>query len=374
VLSPNDDYPLHQTHEPIAHPVTSDLNFYDRYWFGGFSRGGEFMFEIANGLYPNRQVMDAALSIVRADGLQHSLLGSRRAPVDRTETRVGPLQVQVVEPMRTIRVTAAPNETGIEADLTFRARNAAVEEPPMTQHRDGRLIMQTSRFTQFGTWEGRIVAGGVHTEVSASSVYGVRDRSWGVRPIGEPQTGGPPASPPEVFWIWSPIHFDDCCVHFGLFEDRDGNRWYTNAAIAPAHDTSADFPLLEEPDLRRMVRVSHEIEWVKGTRRAARLELGLIPPQGETIRIELEPMLRFQMQGLGYGHPEWGHGFWKGEEEFTSESWNVFDSHPLEPRGLHVQQSCRARMGDREGVGLCEQIVIGPHAPSGFEELLDGAS
>jgi hypothetical protein len=31
-------------------------------------------------------------------------------------------------------------------------------------------------------------------------------------------------------------------------------------------------------------------------------------------------------------------------------------------------------MGDREGVGLCEQVVIGPHAPSGFKELLDGAS
>lgn len=80
------------------------------------------------------------------------------------------------------------------------------------------------------------------------------------------------------------------------------------------------------------------------------------------------------MQGLGYGHPEFGHGTWKGEQALHSECWNVFESDPLQPRGLHVQQVCRARMGDRVGVGLCEQVAFGPHAPSGFEEFLDGAT
>jgi hypothetical protein len=38
-----------------------------------------------------------------------------------------------------------------------------------------------------------------------------------------------------------------------------------------------------------------------------------------------------------------------------------------------VQQVCRARMGKREGVGILEQIALGPHAPSGFKSILDPA-
>jgi hypothetical protein len=38
-----------------------------------------------------------------------------------------------------------------------------------------------------------------------------------------------------------------------------------------------------------------------------------------------------------------------------------------------VQQLCRARWGQREGFGVLEQLVIGPHRPSGFRSLLDGA-
>jgi hypothetical protein len=30
-------------------------------------------------------------------------------------------------------------------------------------------------------------------------------------------------------------------------------------------------------------------------------------------------------------------------------------------------------MGRREGVGILEQLVLGPHAPSGFTSILDGA-
>lgn len=34
---------------------------------------------------------------------------------------------------------------------------------------------------------------------------------------------------------------------------------------------------------------------------------------------------------------------------------------------------CRVRMGVKAGVGVVEQLVLGPHAPSGFTELLDAA-
>ena len=144
-----DDYCIHQTHEPVAQPAQSDRNFYDRYWFNGFDKEGAFLFEIGFGLYPNRRVMDGHFSVV-IDGVQHSFHASRRAPHDRAETVIGPLRVQVLEPLRRVCVSIAPNDTGIACDLVFSARSVAAEEPRSVMHDDGRLIMHTSRFTQFG--------------------------------------------------------------------------------------------------------------------------------------------------------------------------------------------------------------------------------
>jgi hypothetical protein len=79
------------------------------------------------------------------------------------------------------------------------------------------------------------------------------------------------------------------------------------------------------------------------------------------------------MVGLGYMHPEWGHGTWQGEEALHHDAWSLAGLDPLEPRHLHVQQLCHARLGTREGVGVLEQLVIGPHGPSGLRSILDGA-
>lgn len=68
MLNRLDDYPIHQTPEPIAHVATTDRNAYDRSWFNGFSIDGEWYFGIAMGLYPHRGVLDCALSVVRKGG------------------------------------------------------------------------------------------------------------------------------------------------------------------------------------------------------------------------------------------------------------------------------------------------------------------
>ncbi len=52
VLSKFDDYPIHQTSQPIAQPATGDRNAYDRYWFNGYQDDGEFYFGIGAALVP----------------------------------------------------------------------------------------------------------------------------------------------------------------------------------------------------------------------------------------------------------------------------------------------------------------------------------
>src|SRR6516225_8971949 len=111
MLTRLDDYPIHQTAEPIAHPGTGDRNFYDRYFFHGYTREADLFFAVALGLYPNRRVMDAAVSVVWR-GVQRTVRASRLAPFERTQTRVGPISVEVLEPLRRLRVRVEPNAFG----------------------------------------------------------------------------------------------------------------------------------------------------------------------------------------------------------------------------------------------------------------------
>ncbi len=370
-----DDYPVHQTPEPLSRPASDSLNFYDRYWFNGFEREGRFYFGCALGLYPNRRVMDGAFSVA-IDGVQHAFFASRRAPVERTDTSAGPLSVEVVEPMRAIRVRLTANDTGLECDLVFRARTIAYEEPRSVLRDEERVMLDTTRFTQFGTWEGYFSINGVRTEVRPGDVVGVRDRSWGVRPVGERESAAPSRSEPGIYWIWCVNHFDDLCTHYATFEDHDGRTIQVSGAVLQAYDTSGEIPgeaVLRSRGALEMSSATVTVNWEKGTRRSASAGLEFISPGGETMTQTMEPLLLFYMKGLGYQHPKWAHGIFKGELVTGYESWNLDEPDPLAYENIHVHQVCRVKMGDRTGIGVLEQIVFGSHKPSGFTGFFDGA-
>ena len=88
MLSKGDDYPIHQTPEPIAY-VAGQRNFYDRYFFNGYDAAGEKFFAFALGVYPYLDVMDAAFSFV-FDGVQHNVLASKVMGLERLDLSIGP--------------------------------------------------------------------------------------------------------------------------------------------------------------------------------------------------------------------------------------------------------------------------------------------
>ena len=373
MLSRFDDFPIHQTPEPIAHPASSDRNVYDRYWFNGYAEDGELYFGIGMGLYPHRGILDCGFSIVRG-GEQHAFHASRRAPSDPSETEVGPFRIEVLEPMRSLRVTLAPNETGIACDLTFSARTACVEEGRQTSRRDLRVLMDVTRFAQFGRWQGSITAGGETIAIDRSRIFGTKDRSWGIRPVGEPEAGGAPSHAlPQVFFLWAPIHWSDHCTHFGLFDDAAGRTWHQDGLVVPAYEDPAEIPGVTDPAQRVMPTLEHRIRYVPGTRRAAAADIALVGADGKRLEIALEPLLCFRMKGLGYTHPQWTHGIWKGELAIGGESWRCDDVDPMALENQHIQQVVRATAEGREGIGVLEQIAFGPHARYGFREFLDPA-
>ena len=88
---------------PVAHAATGDLNHYDRYFFNGYARDGSLFFAVAMALYPNRHVADAAFSVL-SNNTQYSVFHSQRAPRDRRDcTVLGPIVVDIVQPLQTLR-------------------------------------------------------------------------------------------------------------------------------------------------------------------------------------------------------------------------------------------------------------------------------
>jgi hypothetical protein len=372
MLNRLDDFPIHQTPEPIAVPATSDRNVYDRTWCNGYTADGSAYFGIGMAVYPHRGVLDGAFSVVTAGGRQHAFFGSRRAPHERTDMSVGPLRIEVVEPLRRMRVVLDENDSGLACDLTFSARTAPIEEARQTLWSGSRRVMDATRFDQFGRWTGTVRH--PDGELVVDEWIGTKDRSWGVRGVGEPETGGAPGGLRGAFFLWAPLVWDDHVSHAIFFDGTAGEALVREGLVAPLYESEAAIPDRLTGTDERMATAAHRVAYHPGTRLASFAEIDLVRLGGETRTISLTPLLRFQMKGLGYGHPHWRQGAWHGELAVGAESFDPAELDLLAPENLHVQQVVSATDGDRTGVGVLEQIVVGPYAPAGFVGVLDGAT
>lgn len=365
MISKGDDYPLHQTPEPVAYSG-ADRNFYDRYFFNGYSKDGQHFFALALGVYPHIDIIDASFAVI-ADGIQHNLRASRVLGAERMETRVGPISVEVVEPLKQLRVRVEDNEHGITAQLAFEARTAPIEEPRFIHRLGPQTVFDYTRMTQNGSYSGRVEVKGKTIEITNDRFLGTRDRSWGIRPIGPPdmrKTGITPLH--QFYWIWAPLNFEECSVFYALNENADGSPWARSAKIA------------RNGAVKEAAEFSSSIEFKSGTRHAQSTVIQMRFEDGENARIKLLPKYNFYMSGIGYLHPEWNHGTFKANNALAYDIINLAAINENAPLHLHVQAFCQATMTDgkgdqNEGVGVLEQLILGPHAPSGFKSLIDPA-
>jgi hypothetical protein len=85
------------------------------------------------------------------------------------------------------------------------------------------------------------------------------------------------------------------------------------------------------------------------------------------VRIDIvERLASAYPLGLGYSHPEWGHGMWKGDLAIGRDGWALAEVDLSDRRFMLMHHVCRLRMGDQEGIGIVEQSYTGPYAPYGF--------
>jgi hypothetical protein len=223
--------------------------------------------------------------------------------------------------------------------------------------------MDVTRLTQNGAWTGWIEVDGQRIQVEPGTWRGTRDRSWGIRPVGEQPPPGAVSSPLQFYWLWAPVNFDDGALLFDVNEYADGSAWHQHAVWSDLGDVE---PL-------PYASAQQRLEYQSGTRHARRAEVLLRIKDGREERLELEPLYNFYMKGIGYTHPEWGHGRFRGDLAVGGDRFELASVDDRQLDFQHVQAICRARLGEREGVGVLEQLIFGPHEPSGFKDVLDMA-
>ena len=226
-ISAWDDFPVHQTSEYVRHPATSDRNFYDRYYFNLHPSSGEYFAIFGLGQYPNLGTTDAYLAVTRGD--DHFVARASKPLADRSDISVGPIRIEVIEPLRKLRVIVEPGrpaDSPLAMDVTWTSPIDPFEEPRQYLRARGTVMFNTQRFAQLGRWEGTLTVDGTDMAVSGDRCGGARDRSWGVRPVGEKQPDGirQTISTLAGMWNYMPADFGDHWVIYLCHEEPDGNR------------------------------------------------------------------------------------------------------------------------------------------------------
>ncbi len=373
MLTPLDDYLVHQIPEPVNQVGTSDRNFYDRYYFGANTLDGSTAMIIAFGLYPNVGVMDAFATIAVDSSKQYIVRASRELGHDRMATKVGPIGVEVIEPLRKMRVHCEPSEHNLSFDLTFEGVTFPFEEPHFLRRSGPRTVMDYTRMTQNGRWSGTITAGGRRFDVTPDNWWGAKDHSWGIRPLG----GDPPAAPPAgggglagFFWTWTPIQFDNACLMYTCSEDGDGSRWHTASELL--------HPWKTEREPEQLTVIGHDLTLKPGTRLFDRGLLTVARRDGEQATIRMEPKSTIYMSGAGYAYlGGWRHAQYHGPLAVEGETWDLTDAALIPKLGAHTQTVCDFHVDGIDGLGIghgvFEFLSLGAYEPYGFKSFGDVA-
>ncbi len=358
---PADEYPLHQTPLSLGYVGSSDRNFYDRCYFNAHDRSGDVFLVTGLGVYPNLGVIDA-YATVRVGDRQHTVRCSDALGSDRLHPRVGPYRVEVIEPLQQVRVVCDGGEGGVEFDLTWDGSFPAVMEQPHVMRTGARPILDASRFAQVGSWTGTLRAGDTEYAVTPDLWMGTRDRSWGIRPVGEAEPPGRNSeSPIEGFWwLYVPLRFDDHALIVIVQEQPDGFRTLNDATRVWANGRHEQ---LGWPEV--------DITYDPGTRHPTSARLTLKARGGAPFDVEIDTLGFVALNvGAGYGgDPDWTHGQWRGA------GWVEHDTYDLTDPAVAgrvpfsvVDHVAHARIDSAEGWGMFEHGTFGRHDPSGFAD------
>ncbi|MEE8601514.1 hypothetical protein [Euzebya tangerina] len=320
-LNAYDDFPFHQGFGPLHVPATSDSHYQDGYYFA-FYRPGQHIF-CGLRLHPNTNVMDGYAGLVTA-GEQRNVRLSRALLPDHGTLAVGPLQVEVIEPMRRQRLRLAENPTGLTFDVETTHSMPPFLETGEAQYRYGRLHNDVCRYTLAVRATGWMELDGDRTSVD--SWHGCRDHSWGIRSTMGPYVpiGGHPIPDverdPRAFRLWIPFEIGDLAGFVHTHETAAGRTLDLEGRVHGGVYGAAGRPV---------VGLEHELRYHEGTKRLSGGTVRLTDDAGEELELAFDV-------ACAPAHPQ-GFGYTRG--------WSD-GGQPGVYRGLDVAESDRFRADD----------------------------
>jgi len=360
---PADEYPLHQAPYSLAFPASSDRNFYDRCYLNCFDTQGEILLITGLGQYPNLGATDA-FACARIGDKQFTVRTSDALGPDRMNQQVGPYKLEIVKPLEELHITLDGDEWGVGLDLHWTGSYAAVDESPHIMRAGPKVMLDAQRFAQVGTWEGEIRVDGKTYNVTPDRFVGTRDRSWGIRPVGEPEPAGRTTAEPVegggFYWCYVPLRFDDFGLVFITHEDAFGHRLLNDA-------------LRVWPDGRveTLGYPKYEVNYRSGTRIPESARITAYEVDGSPFVIDIETINHVALSaGCGYGpDPQWTHGLWNGRGWTEGAVYDLNDpSNLIATQYAMLDHLAKATVNGKVGYGLFEHTCAGRHLPSGFTD------
>lgn len=359
-----DEYPIHQAPLPMAWAASTDRNFYDRNYFNAHNRTGDIFCIFGHGYYPNLGTKDAFFLVRRGDiqTAVHLGDGIDANSADRMAQRIGNYRVEVIEPLNRLRVILEETE-GIAADLTWEGLFPVLKEQPHVMRAGSRVTLDAQRFAQMGTWSGTISIDGEQIAVDPGTWVGSRDRSWGIRPVGEAPPAGAPADPEfeGMWWLYIPVAFDDYMLCMIIQEEPDGYRTLNDCNR-----------VWKDGRVEQLGWPQVKVHYASGTRIPTGASITCTTAEGKPLEFEVESLLGVPIHvGGGYGgDSDWSHGIWKGAG-FTERVTYDVTAPDVAGRVMFgvIDHVGKVTCEGAEGWGLFEHGALGRHDPSGFADF-----
>lgn len=246
-----DDYLIHQTADTIDTGVNSDPAFMDRLYIGCHNPEGTIHLAVGLGTYPNRNIMDGFV-VIRHNDIQHNLMLSRHLNGDRSDMRIGPLSMEVMEPQKRWSVELGKNDSAMECSLEYEGSVAPFLCTKIEFSTPGGEFSNGHYFQQ-GKFKGNITLKG--KQIEADGFIGARDRSWGVRP-------GSSATDLLGVHFWIQARFSDFSVALIAGELFEGTAILCDGCIQ--HNNGTVISITE---------MRHRVEFMPAARALAGLEM-----------------------------------------------------------------------------------------------------
>jgi hypothetical protein len=311
------------------------------------------------GQYPNLATQDAFLLVRYKD--EHHVLRASRELGDRSDISVGPMRIEVLEGLKKLRIVIDDNELGITMDVVYEGVHQPHLEPRHLIRKQGRVLFDTMRYAQLGRWTGQLTIKGKSFDITPDKWIGSRDRSWGVRPVGEAEPQGIHEGTPsmEGMWNYFPVMFKDFSLLYILNETSDGQRT-TEEAMRIWHDPEREPEWLGTPQ--------HHHDFSQAQAFKCHINEGLVTFD-ERFKLSGKPLLQtYLTAGTGYGlEPDWRHGMYQGTlkvEHLTlnmktdqDKMWGVVET----PATFILTEKMQHETIVHEGIGMMEFAFFSNH-------------